>query len=108
MASASGEIGIVGLSLLVLVSLEPSGITFIIEISTILSVATFNPVVSISKNIMGFLRFSSIMTEVLIRDAHGHEKRADILIGLFRSGRDYQCGAGGICKFETDIVVGEI
>ena len=57
----SSEMCMVGLILRVLTSVEPSGITFTMEISTIRSVATLRPVLSMSKNIIGFLRLSLIV-----------------------------------------------
>ena len=63
MREASSEICIVGLILRVLTSVLPSGMTLTMDISTIRSVATLRPVLSMSKKIMGFLRLSFILCE---------------------------------------------
>lgn len=56
---ASLGIGIVGLTLNVLVSSFPFGLTLISAISTILSLVTFTPVVSKSKKTIGFLSLAA-------------------------------------------------
>ena len=59
-AVVSAGIGRSGLTNQVLLSLLPFGNTLSIEISTILSLATFTPVVSRSKKQMGLVSFNSI------------------------------------------------
>lgn len=60
MAVEASGICIPGLILLVLISVCPSGYSFTKDISIILSWDTSRPVLSISKNTNGLLRFISI------------------------------------------------
>ena len=58
----SAGIGIPGLTRKVLVSSLPLGLTFTIAISTMRSFDTLRPVVSKSKNAIGFFKFKFIVT----------------------------------------------